>query len=265
MKKLIIASVLALASSAYAADFAAGDLVLGFKVAGGTGSASNVVVDLGAVTGFTGALDTVANASGLGSVLTSTYGSNWATRSDLQFGVFSAVSLTRNANLWASQAESASGVLQTNVTGAYSSSALVTGKAAFQNFTSNASLLTAAAGTTHVYVQDSSVGNSWQNQEGSSVSFAVVSPTIDGVMASATANAKGVADHAQYSVLDLYKLTSTGNSFVGGFGLSSAGNVAFQTDVTQFQAIPEPSTYAAILGALTVGFVALRRRFSKAV
>jgi len=30
------------------------------------------------------------------------------------------------------------------------------------------------------------------------------------------------------------------------------------------QVIPEPSTYAAILGALTVGFVAMRRRFARA-
>jgi hypothetical protein len=43
---------------------------------------------------------------------------------------------------------------------------------------------------------------------------------------------------------------------LGTFTLGSDGDLSF----TAFAAIPEPSTYAAILGALTIGFVAIRRR-----
>jgi hypothetical protein len=43
---------------------------------------------------------------------------------------------------------------------------------------------------------------------------------------------------------------------LGTFNLSANGELTF----TAFTAIPEPSTYAAILGALTIGFVAIRRR-----
>jgi len=47
-----------------------------------------------------------------------------------------------------------------------------------------------------------------------------------------------------------------GATDLGTFALSSGGELTF----TAFTAIPEPSTYAAILGALTIGFVAIRRR-----
>jgi len=50
---------------------------------------------------------------------------------------------------------------------------------------------------------------------------------------------------------------------LGSFGIDTATNTAWAV-VNQtggdFVVIPEPSTYAAILGALTIGFVAMRRR-----
>lgn len=66
---------------------------------------------------------------------------------------------------------------------------------------------------------------------------------------------------AASSSLALWYLPSGGTAVdLGTFNLSSSA-----LTFTSFAAIPEPSTYAMILGALTVGFVALRRRFSKAV
>jgi hypothetical protein len=66
-----------------------------------------------------------------------------------------------------------------------------------------------------------------------------------------------VSNHAT----DLYVIASDGNSgtaeFEGTFNLTADGNLTYT-------AIPEPSTYAIILGALTIGSVALRRRCSKA-
>jgi hypothetical protein len=63
--------------------------------------------------------------------------------------------------------------------------------------------------------------------------------------------------------LELYDLVQTSGgtaagSPIGFFTLNSA------TGGLTFTVIPEPSTYAAILGALTVGFVLFRRRFGAA-
>jgi hypothetical protein len=57
--------------------------------------------------------------------------------------------------------------------------------------------------------------------------------------------------------LNLYELTPGGGAgtLLGTFNLSSTG-----LTFTGFTAIPEPSTYAALLGVATLGFVAIRRR-----
>lgn len=66
---------------------------------------------------------------------------------------------------------------------------------------------------------------------------------------------------ATSDTLNLYSLLATdgGNSAtkLGFFTLTDSSGVFSLT----FTAIPEPSTYAAILGAVTVGFVLVRRRF----
>jgi len=71
-----------------------------------------------------------------------------------------------------------------------------------------------------------------------------------------------------FSASDLYLLKGLNDSSLPGVagvsGLQGTLAVSSTGDIT-FTVIPEPSTYAIILGALTVGFVALRRRFSRAV
>jgi len=268
MKKVIIASALALASfvSAQAANFASGDLILGFRADGGTGQSSNVLVDLGAASSF----GDQASAFSLGSILTSTYGANWATRSDLHYGVFGASGTAKNSTAWASQAEDIAGTAQTNIftngngDGTYVNGAINTGRSGYTTFQAYASGLTAVS--SNVYVGDATAVAGWTNQEGKSagVSWNFVSPYIDTTLTNTGASK---LDGSAYGVLDLFKVTNNATVALGGLGLNSAGNVAFQTDVTNFAvvAIPEPSTYAIVLGALTIGFVALRRRFSKAV
>jgi hypothetical protein len=68
--------------------------------------------------------------------------------------------------------------------------------------------------------------------------------------------------------LGLYSLTTSlhggsAGTNLGTFTLTDTAGV-FSLTFTAFSAIPEPSTYAAILGALTVGFVLIRRRMSAA-
>lgn len=66
--------------------FINGDLILGFQAAGGTGSSQNVFVDLGPAVNLrsNGAAGQIAN---VGATLTTVFGSNWYTRTDLHFGV----------------------------------------------------------------------------------------------------------------------------------------------------------------------------------
>ena len=56
--------------------------------------------------------------------------------------------------------------------------------------------------------------------------------------------------------MDLYSITANASSFLGTFALYQNGDLTF----TAFQAIPEPTTYAALLGVATLGFAAIRRR-----
>jgi len=67
-----------------------------------------------------------------------------------------------------------------------------------------------------------------------------------------------------YSAADLYQVIGGSSTLLGTFALytaaDGAGHVAGDLTFTAFQAIPEPSTYAAILGLATLGFVAIRRR-----
>ncbi len=81
------------------------------------------------------------------------------------------------------------------------------------------------------------------------------SPTIDnGTNLSLSAG--------QYSVVDLCTYisgaTSLAGTYFGSLELSSTGGLSFTNYVPT--AIPEPSTYAAILGAACLGIAAIRRR-----
>lgn len=65
------------------------------------------------------------------------------------------------------------------------------------------------------------------------------------------------------STLELWALAQTSSGTKAGVDLGTF-TLNTATDVLTFTAIPEPSTYAAILGALTIGFVMIRRRFGRA-
>jgi hypothetical protein len=59
--------------------------------------------------------------------------------------------------------------------------------------------------------------------------------------------------------LVLWQLAGTASGSAAGVDLGTF-TLNASTHVLTFTAIPEPSTYAAILGVLTVGFVLIRRR-----
>jgi len=86
---LVVAGISAAAFPSKAAVIAAGDLILGFRATGGTGSTSTVMFDLGSASSLVTGGVNVSNLgpSNIGALLTATYGSDWSTRSDLYWGV----------------------------------------------------------------------------------------------------------------------------------------------------------------------------------
>jgi hypothetical protein len=272
--KLFAATVLVagIAASVHAQTVTPGDLVLGFSASSGTGSATNLEVDVGAYSSYVSATGTTTVISGLGTDLTSTYGA-WNTDTALSWGIAGGthgVGTNNSLSVTGTYNNGQAGTLYTNVTGSLYSSATsklvsiygaslgglgtgdTTGATVLTDITSQTNGITGAA-VYNAITTGTVQASSWTNQSGPSafggIGSAGVSASTFLVSESGTG---GTTD------LDLYHLVSGTGSAVdlGYFALSSSGNLTF----TSFTAIPEPSTYAAILGVITAGFVMIRRR-----
>jgi hypothetical protein len=266
-KALALAAVLisGLAVSAKAQQTANfGDLVLGFVPNGSlsSGTTTNVEIDLGNAASFLTAGPGTYSIGNLGTDLSSTYGSGWAS-STLSFGVVGGVSTSSQVTgapakaVWASQTE-ASGTYPANslltgsntttishVGGMYSG---LTGSFGGSGTTVLSDLSSQTDAVNGINLQGFTVGNSvggsWSVEQGSN---AFVAPN-------ATTGFLTVVDSGNSS--DLLEMTNgAGSSSVdlGYFTLASNGALTFTV-------IPEPSTYAAILGAISIGFAMVRRR-----
>lgn len=255
MKKVIASALLAaaVASSAFAAS--SGDIILGFRATGGTGASSNLEVDLGN-------FDALPNGgtfvlTNINSDLTSIYGADWATRSDVLWGAAGATLLGATGNTEPSRTLVGTVLAPSSLldgfssTTPYNSTAAATqgGVAAkltsvYNTFTGTANNVVASSSTT-----------SWTTEVGSTpAAFNFFFKTsFDNNLDLATTSASGT-----YSAGDLYELVpaSGPGTFLGTLAIQSNGDVTFST----FSAVPEPSTYAVILGSCVLGFVALRRR-----
>ena len=106
MKKTNIATVAALAlagaamvagsaSAQTALSYNTGDLFLGIRATGGTGSTKDLLIDLGSAATYRDATAVMTLSLGnLSQDLADTFGASWNTRSDLVWGVFGAVGTT---------------------------------------------------------------------------------------------------------------------------------------------------------------------------
>ena len=261
---LIAASSMAQSSVTYAQ----GDFLLGFRATGGTGSGSDVLVDLGPGTSFLSSATPVTfDVSNLLGSLNNTYGSGWTNRSDVFWSV-SAADASSSSTVYITVPE-ATGTdatpwnglgtsLQTGVRNKINSAGGLVPD--FRIEVSTLQILTPPASVrrssrdraTPIATAPSCPAVHVTNSGPSpGISYAQFNPTIEGTFASGTS---GVS-------LDLIRLTNTtgnGNpgTDLGDFTINNSGILTFTPD--SFEAVPEASTYAAaVLGAAAVLFAAL--------
>lgn len=105
MKSFFKSTLLIAAGSAFAASsamgaftFSNGDLILGFQATSGTGSTKNVFFNLGSGTTFRDNAS-VGALGNISTTLSSVYGANWYTRSDLWFGVIGNLNSNPNSGI----------------------------------------------------------------------------------------------------------------------------------------------------------------------
>lgn len=265
-KCLAIAGSLVVAGSVHAVTFSNGDLYLGFRATGGTGSSFDYLVDIGQASIYRDATGSFVlnNAAGInigniGADLTAIFGSNWSTRSDLFWGVVGTVNPAIGSDPlnteYASKGETVFGTpevawnrransAQNQANTAIGASGLA---GAFGNYSSTANSTRAAQ-------QNTVDANSWYSfvhagDSGGATFNSSYNSSLEGNFGGATGNA-----------LDLFRMPvgSGAGTYLGNFTTDSSGNITF----TSATAVPEPSALTALAGG--VALLGLMRRRSAA-
>ena len=251
---LICISLLIGATGAKAAAFTdSGEWLLGFRATGGTGSASNLVVDLGTYSSILASPGGITlDYSSTNSVISTTYGSAWWTRNDLYWGVIASDNDTLNLYL-------------SRITG----TALPAGSdgtspniAASDLYTINGNVVAMAAASTagnatystnNGYVASvSGTGNAGSWTAGQSIGWGFFPSTTDVV----------VIGNTNLS-LAYYTWNMDDQSPDYGAGNTPLTLVAtLNNNMGVITVVPEPSTYAlALVGGLILIALQLRRRY----
>jgi len=284
---LVALGVVAFATPSQAATYNAGDLILGFRVTGGTGSGSDLLVNLGSSTTYRDLSSNSLNLTNIATDLASTYGASWYDRTDLSFGiagVFTNISLGNGGvnnngdpgqTLYFSKSRLATGTegsAQSSVQSNYSNTNFGTASGQMKSLGSTGyATATASSNNSRVAIVSSSGSSSWSTYTNpvSGLDFGV----IDGVEQNFASGSWQGGTFGSVSnvegVLDLYRYlqTTTGASPTGtaktGLYLDSividqSGNLSA---IVTSAAVPEPSTFAmAGIAAIAAGFAAYRRK-----
>jgi hypothetical protein len=260
-----------MATTAQAISATYNDLILGFVCTSGTGAGMCLEVNLGSISNYynkTGSwIVTNLNVSDL----VSTYGASWSTNSNLSYGIAGSTDgITAGPDgelprtIWVSEAQSTLGQ-QSTAWDPMSSQGIGVGKSRIVTMysTADASLdvLTQASNASSA-VADGSLPGSFQYQEWTpggtklSISYDLFNPSIESSVA--------VASESEYTSLDLYQLSSKFNNissetvdYIGTFSLYGDGTLVFSSSP-----VPEPSTYAAIMGLCLGSLVIIRRKMT---
>ena len=275
-----MAGILVAASSVNAASIVNGDLLLGFRVTGGTGSGTDLIVRAGASVSGSGNAVTFRDAAGLpfsvinlNDELSAIYGASWASRSDLSWGVVGVRSTIggngsagngqtpgRSPFIGIAQSASTEGVQSSSAPDLSANGGLrtnISNEAVTINTNFAATADNGVSAAEAIYLS-SGLGGGWTDRQ--STSF-----TLGG--GTEVSNAQGIDNTG----LDLYWITdrNTGAQdngvavtstigqgiYQGSFQISSAGIVSFAP-----VAVPEPSR--ALLAGLGLAGIAFRRRRS---
>jgi hypothetical protein len=262
-----IAGMTFLGQSAKAASpsYTAGDLLLGFYATGGTGADQTYVFDLGnSATVYREATTNFTLATSLGTDLSSVFGSNWFSRSDLYWGVVGVRSSSSSGSVvngdpvrtnYVSLAETTFGIQTTAPTISLSTSRanVATDIVAIQTGVGGFSTSTATANSNNL---GAIIATSNSNSFDELSSKLSTDGGLD-IFGNFGNGASGAA-------LDLYRIlnTNTGasptgtvgvGSYEGTFTIDNSGNVSFA-------AVPEPSTWAMMgVGAAFLGMQVVRR------
>jgi hypothetical protein len=271
MKKLYVIPALAafIATGSFAHASAIPDLVLGFS---DTNLSQNLEIDVGSISKFysieqNGGTYTIGN---IGSIINAySTDANWTSNSALNWGVAGTVGglaagpdgsvAEPKKTVWITQ-QAAAGPQTLGVQTAGSPAVATSGQlgtpdtdvgkiyTGFNGGTADGS----GANFSASLVTIGANANSWNN--------AVTGGAVFGQFGASSAfynQTSNLTSGTTYSSSDLFEMLPGAVQYWGTFALdTSTGVLSF----TKFVAIPEPSTYAAILGAATLAFVAIRRR-----
>jgi hypothetical protein len=276
---LAVAGIIGAASSVKAATVVNGDLLLGFRVTGGTGAGTDLIVRAGpsgaagignAVT-FRDATADIANVVDVGAELTAIFGADWATRADLSWGVIGVRSASSTGSGLAGNGNTPGrspfiGIAQSSSTpGTQSSAAPEAANGTARSALSNAinGINVAFAGGTDtgvsaaeaIYLSSTALGG-YTEQQGNFFTLAG---------GTEVSNASGIDNTG----LDLYWILNTNTGALdngvavtstvgqgiwqGSFQIDGSGVVSFNVG-----AVPEPSR--ALLAGLGLAGIAFRRR-----
>ena len=254
MMGLVAASLASASASAQNVSTSATDLVLGFQVTSGSGqgSASDLEVDLGDFSQFTTGATLTLNQLSAADLVT-TYGSNWATRADLTWGVAGMSSTTANS-------------FYATVSGSnpQNSSSLSGPTGDIAPLVGGLGGVTQTANSTKAGIVAASQGTSWTSEVGlanGQGDFQYFNPT-------GSTETGYIEQSGPAGSIDLYSFSEVGGKAtnkpateLGVFDLSSTGVLTY--DGIDAQAVPEPSAYALGICAVLL-FLVLKRRHSVA-
>ena len=267
-KSLSLFASFALAFSAHATTAIDTDLLVGFKAANST---TDVVIDLGSVNNYT-APGTYMFGN-FAAILSATFGADWNARTGTNAVTWGAVAdYTDNigvipSTVWLTSkwlATGSAGGAKSVSWGSRSQSQIDVAYSRVGNVLTG---INASGGYTLGQANTLSATslNSWSRNDTNVNSFGFVPSALFNNQASRLANSGVIGDASSASVSDLYLLANDGttgsSTLVGAIALYQNGDMGF-LPMGDFPApiVPEPSTYALILGAMTIGFVSLRRK-----
>jgi len=255
-----LAVVAAAALSAHAQNIGVNDIVVGFRVGSGTVS-TDFMVDAGQISTLMAPTMVETKIGSFASNLSS-LSSTWLTATNgpnaVNWGAIGVQDL--NTIFGTSVMNSVAGTLGVQNSPdrwtVINATSIANGNVKIQALETLANSVNGFTGPSGTIPKSDT--NSFTSQTTAGVAFGVFnSPT-----GTLTTRANVLATGKAYSGLDLYSVVGNAgpSTFLGTLALyNSAANGFFAGDLT-FTAIPEPSTYAGLLGLATLGCIMIRRR-----